>query len=69
MKIGDLVKYENPESGFAVDAVGLITDIMEFEHGGYPMYEVVCTDPYDRGWYDITSLQLISESSRKTKRS
>ncbi len=62
MKIGDLVKYDNPEEGFAVERVGFITDIVEFEDGGFPMYEVVCTDPYDRGWFSSTSLEVISES-------
>ena len=55
MKVGDLVQYENPEEGFAVDRVGIITDVMEFEDGSFPMYEVICTDPYDRGCLLYTS--------------
>ncbi len=61
MKVGDLVKYENPCSGFAVECIGYITDIMEFEDGSFPMYEVICTDPYDRGWFSDIALQVISE--------
>ena len=62
MKVGDLVKYENPEEGFAVERVGFITDVMEFEYGSFPMYEVVCTDPYDRGWFSDTALQIVNEA-------
>ena len=62
LKVGDLVKYENPEEGFAVERVGFITDIMEFDDGSFPMYEVICTDPYDRGWFADTALEVISES-------
>ncbi len=61
-KIGDLVKYDNPEqSGFAVERLGLVTDIMEFEDGSFPMYEVVCTDPYDRGWFTDIALEVVNE--------
>lgn len=64
-KIGDLVKYDNPEeSGFAIERIGFVTDIMEFEDGSFPMYEVVCTDPYDRGWFSDTALEVINESRR-----
>lgn len=62
MKVGDLVQYENPEEGFAVERVGIITDIMEFDDGSFPMYEVICTDPYDRGWFADTALKVISKS-------
>ena len=61
-KIGDLVKYDNPENGFAIERVGLVTDIMEFEDGSFPMYEVVCTDPYDRGWFADLALEVINEA-------
>lgn len=61
--IGDLVKYDNPEeSGFAVERVGFVNDIMEFEDGSFPMYEVICTDPYSRGWFTDTALEVVSES-------
>ena len=63
-KIGDLVKYDNPEeSGFAVERIGFVTDVMEFDDG-FPMYEVTCTDPYDRGWFSDLSLEVINESRR-----
>ena len=61
-KIGDLVKYDNPEEGFAVERLGFVTDIMTFDDGSFPMYEVVCTDPYDRGWFADTTLEIINES-------
>lgn len=61
-KVGDLVKYDNPEEGFAVERLGIVTDIMKFEDGSFPMYEVTCTDPYDRGWFADTALEVISES-------
>jgi len=61
LKLGDLVKYDNPEEGFAVERLGYITDIMEFDDGSFPMYEVMCTDPYDRGWFSDLSLKLISK--------
>ena len=62
MNVGDLVRYDNPEEGFAVERVGFITDIMEFDDGSFPMYEVICTDPYDRGWFSDTALEVVSES-------
>lgn len=62
-KVGDLVRYENPEeTGFAVERLGFVTDVMEFNDGSYPMYEVVCTDPYDRGWFSDTALEVVSET-------
>lgn len=64
MKIGDLVKYDNPEEGFAVERIGFITDIMEFNDGSYPMYEVICTDPYDRGWFSDTALTLVNKGEK-----
>ena len=59
MKIGDLVRYEDVETG--TQKFGHITDAMEDNTGWY-MYEVVCTDPYDRGWYSDLALEVISES-------
>ena len=61
-QIGDLVRYDSPETGFAVEQLGLVVDIMEFEDGSFPMYEVVCTDPYERGWFSDTALEVISDS-------
>jgi hypothetical protein len=29
---------------------------------GWNMYEVICTDPYDRAWYSDIMLKVISES-------
>ena len=59
-RVGDLVKYENPEEGFAVERFGFVTDIMEFEDGSFPMYEVICIEPYDRGWFSSVALEVIN---------
>ena len=59
-QIGALVKYDNPEEGFAVERLGFVTDIMEFEDGSFPMYEVICTDPYDRGWFADIALEVVN---------
>jgi hypothetical protein len=59
VKVGDLVKYNCPETN--VDLFGFITDTMEGDDG-WNMYEVICTDPYDRGWYSDIMLKVISES-------
>ena len=61
-QIGDLVKYDNPEEGFAVERLGFVTDIIEFDDGSFPMYEIICTDPYDRGWFSDTSLEVVSDT-------
>ena len=65
MKIGDLVKYDNPEEGFAVERFGFITDIMVFDDGSYPMYEIICTEPYDRGWFSDMALKLVNKGEKK----
>ena len=57
LKIGDLVKYKSPESGQTV--LGHITDCIE-DNNGFYMYEVVCTDPFDRGWYSDLQLEVVS---------
>ena len=64
MKVGDLVRYkdkwtDNMKPG--VYRLGYITDIMDFDGSGFPMYEVVCTDPYDRGWMMDLVLEVVSE--------
>ena len=61
MKVGDLVKYEDVQQP-GTYLLGYITDIMEFEDGSFPAYEVICTDPYDRGWFSDMALEVISES-------
>lgn len=58
MKIGDLVKYACPETGLT--RMGHIVDHIE-ESTGFYMYEVICTDPYDRGWFSDLHLEVISE--------
>ena len=64
MKIGDLVKYDNQEEGFAVERFGFITDIMVFDDGSYPMYEIICTEPYDRGWFSDMALKLVNKGEK-----
>lgn len=59
MTVGDWVKYTNMETGEVT--LGFINDIMEFEDGSFPMYEVVCTEPYDIGWYTDISLKALNE--------
>lgn len=59
MKEGDLVKYKCLNTG--EDILGFVTDVME-EDTGWFVYEVVCTDPYDRGWYSDLQLEVINES-------
>lgn len=59
-KIGDLVKYDDPEQGFAIETIGIVTDVMEFEDGSFPMYEVISSDTYDRGWYSYDALEVIN---------
>lgn len=59
MKIGDLVRYECFETGD--HRVGYITDAQE-DDAGWFMYEVICTDPFDRNWFSDLSLEIISES-------
>ena len=58
MKVGDLVRYEDAES--SVHRLGYITDALE-DTTGWFMYEVICTDPYDRGWYSDLALEVVLE--------
>mgnify|MGYP001180078067 FL=1 len=57
MKIGDLVEYTWPDG---TRLMGYITDSMEDADGFY-VYEVICTDPYDRGWFEDYQLVVLSE--------
>mgnify|MGYP003627891933 CR=1 FL=1 len=62
MKISDLVKYECPTTG--EDRLGFVTDIFEWsdERKNHCMFEVVCTDPPDRGWHERRHLEVISST-------
>ena len=42
---------------------GLITDTFDLSDGSEidRMYEVICTDPFDRGWFRKGDLQVLSE--------
>jgi hypothetical protein len=62
VKVGDLVRYECFETG--ENRVGYITDTQE-DNAGWFMYEVICTDPYDRGWFSDLMLDVISKAGRK----
>lgn len=60
LKVGDLVRYEDMmEQG--IYRLGYITDVMDYDGSGFPMYEVVCTEPYDRGWFSDLVLEVVSE--------
>tara|TARA_A100001515_G_scaffold38128_1_gene30001 strand:- start:513 stop:692 length:180 start_codon:yes stop_codon:yes gene_type:complete len=58
MKVGDLVRYKDVKND--THRIGFITDALEDDTGWY-MYEVVCTDPYDRGWYSDLALEVVLE--------
>lgn len=69
MKVGDLVRYRcHDRRRFDADdyRLGYITDVMEDTssgvESGWNMYEVVCTDPYDRAWFSDIVLEVVSES-------
>ena len=63
LKVGDLVRYECLVDTKNSARLGYITDVLE-DGLDYPMYEVICTEPYDRGWYSNLSLKLISEGKQ-----
>ncbi len=59
VEVVDLVRYlESPE----VYRLGFVTDVFEDYAMGYPMYEVIATSPYERGWFMDTQLEVINES-------
>jgi hypothetical protein len=60
MKVGDLVRYECLQT-HGIFRIGIITDAME-EASGHYMYEVICTDPYERNWLSDLTLEVLSES-------
>jgi len=57
VKIGDLVQYDSPL--YTVEMVGIVTDILLCEDG-WSMYEVVCSTPYEVGWYSDLQLKSIN---------
>tara|TARA_B110000467_G_scaffold163896_2_gene191163 strand:- start:713 stop:907 length:195 start_codon:yes stop_codon:yes gene_type:complete len=57
--VGDLVQYIHPLT--ASNVIGIVTDMMELEDG-WPMYEVICTDPPDRGWYSDLSVNKMIQT-------
>ena len=61
MNVGNLVQYICPMTGN--DKVGFVTDTFDFVDGCEMdrMYEVICTDPFDRGWFRSGDLQILSE--------
>ena len=60
-KVGDLVRYESSEEK-GVYRLGHVTDVMPEVNEGWDMYEVICSDPYERGWFMDVELKVINES-------
>jgi hypothetical protein len=60
MKIGDLVRYTCPLTGEKL--LGFINDVMSDPIVMFPVYEVICTEPYDRGWFEDVQLEVVNES-------
>lgn len=60
MKIGDLVRYTCPLTGEKL--LGFVNDVMDHDSWGFPAFEVICTDPYDRGWFQDVQLEVINEN-------
>lgn len=58
MKVGQLVRFEHPETLTIV--FGTVTDILEAEDG-WPMCEVICTNPLSRFWMEDLKLTLIKD--------
>ena len=43
--------------------MGFINDVMGPDDViNFSVFEVVCTDPYDRGWFEDVQLEVINES-------
>ena len=58
MKIGELVRFEHPDTLEIV--YGTVTDIMEMEDG-WPMCEVICTAPLSRFWIEDIKLTFLKD--------
>ena len=61
MKVGDLVKYRE---GVDEYRIGFITDVFKDTAHGHWMYEVIVTDPFDRGWFQDVQLSVVSEGEK-----
>lgn len=55
--IGKLVQFEHPETLEIV--LGIVTDVMRMEDG-WPMCEVICTNPLTRFWIEDIKLKVVS---------
>lgn len=62
MKAGDLVRFLEESQG---DSLGIVIDVFEDDSMDYPMYEVVCTDPFYRGWFSPFEIRLVSSKEDK----
>ena len=65
INVGSLVSYIHPLTN--EKAIGIVIDTIELLDG-WPMYEVLCTDPPDRGWYADLVLKTVhpKDTSPKT---
>ena len=61
MKVGDLVKYRESENEYRI---GFITDVFKGTTQGHWMYEVIVTDPFDRGWFQDVELSVVSKGKK-----
>ena len=55
--IGKLVQFEHPETLEIV--LGTVIDVMRMEDG-WPMCEVICTNPLTRFWIEDIKLKVVS---------
>ncbi len=57
MKVGDLVRcVASPH----IDRLGVITDTLEDDELGYPMYEVIFSGDFAKTWFSPFEIKLVS---------
>ena len=62
MKVGDLVRCL--DQGPQGQHLGIVIDVFEDDSMDYSMYEVICTDPFYRGWFSPFEIKLINPKER-----